>query len=205
MATSTTTNNDNLVCVFCASHDSIDSSYNEAAEALGRELAKAGYGLVYGGGGRGLMGRVARSVQASGGDVLGIIPRALTAVEGCNDKVGRTILVDSMHERKRLMNENAMAFIALPGGMGTMEELLEISTWSLLSIHQKPVIVVNTNGYYSALGDLLDRAVEAGFLDAANKDIIKFCDTPEEAVAEIAKYTLPPARFDLNWSSETPI
>ncbi|KAJ2860471.1 hypothetical protein GGI22_002704 [Coemansia erecta] len=203
MAASTT--NDKLVCVFCASSDSIDSSYNEAAEALGRELAKNGYGLVYGGGGSGLMGRVARSVQDNGGDVLGIMPRALTTVEGCNDKVGRTILVDSMHERKRLMNENAMAFIALPGGMGTLEELLEISTWSLLSIHHKPVIIVNTNGYYSALGDLLSKAVEAGFLNAANKDIIKFCDTPEEAVAGIAKYTPSPARFDLNWSTKTPM
>ncbi|KAJ1667976.1 hypothetical protein IW140_002410 [Coemansia sp. RSA 1813] len=202
MSTSTSSN---LVCVFCASHDSIDSSYNEAAEALGREIAKAGYGLVYGGGGRGLMGRVARSVHASDGDVLGIIPHTLTTVEGCNDKIGRTILVDSMHERKSLMNDNAMAFIALPGGLGTMEELLEISTWSMLSIHTKPVIIVNTNGYYSALGDLLDKAVEAGFMKAANKDIIKFCDTPAEAVAAIKKYNPQPARFDLSWSTKTPM
>ncbi|KAJ2554598.1 hypothetical protein EV175_002535 [Coemansia sp. RSA 1933] len=205
MTTSTNSSNSNLVCVFCASSDSIDNSYNEAAEALGREIANAGYGLVYGGGGRGLMGRVARSVHSSNGDVLGIMPRALTAVEGCNNKIGRTIMVDSMHERKSLMNENAMAFIALPGGLGTLEELLEISTWSMLSIHSKPVIVVNTNGYYSALGDLLDKAVEAGFLKPGCRDIVKFCDTPEEAVAAIKKYSPPPTRHDLNWSTKAPM
>ncbi|KAJ2781070.1 hypothetical protein GGI15_003332 [Coemansia interrupta] len=120
--------NSNLVCVFCASHDSPDSSYNDAADILGKELASAGYGLVYGGGSRGLMGRVARAVDNNSGDVLGVMPRALTRLEGTT-QVGRHILVDSMHERKSIMNDNAMAFIALPGGYGTFEELLEIVTW----------------------------------------------------------------------------
>ncbi|KAI9502541.1 hypothetical protein GGI25_006361 [Coemansia spiralis] len=195
----------NLVCVFCASSDSPDSSYNEAAEALGREIAKAGYGLVYGGGGRGLMGRVACSVNDNNGDVLGIIPRALTKIEGSNLDVGRTILVDNMHERKRMMNDNAMAFIALPGGLGTMEELLEMSTWSYLSIHAKPVIVVNTNGFYSALKELIDKAIEAGFIKSANRGIIQFCDTPKEAVAAIKTYTLPSTRHDINWATDAPM
>ncbi|KAJ2519681.1 hypothetical protein H4217_002526 [Coemansia sp. RSA 1939] len=201
----TPNNNSRLVCVFCASHDSKDNDHNEAAEALGREITKAGYGLVYGGGGKGLMGRVANSVKNSGGDVLGIMPRALTSVEGCDINIGRVVMVDSMHERKTMMSESATAFIALPGGLGTLEELLEISTWSLLSIHSKPVIVVNTNGYYSALGDLLDKAVESGFMKQENRDILKFCGTPEEAVAAIKNYSAPSKRFDLNWSSGAPM
>ncbi|KAJ1936775.1 hypothetical protein FBU59_004950 [Linderina macrospora] len=191
----------NLVCVFCASHDSPDATYNEAANNLGELLAKASYGLVYGGGGRGLMGRVARSVADNKGDVLGIIPRALTRLEGCSE-VGRTITVDSMHERKSLMNEHAMAFISLPGGFGTMEELLEITTWSQLSIHSKPVIVLNTNGFYNALREFIDKAVEAGFVQKENRDIIMFVDTPEEAVRAIKEYKAPNSRYGLNWNKE---
>ncbi|KAJ1954848.1 hypothetical protein EC988_002210 [Linderina pennispora] len=191
----------NLVCVFCASHDSPDASYNEVANRLGELLAKSSYGLVYGGGGRGLMGRVARSVSSNKGDVLGIIPRALTRLEGCSE-VGRTITVDSMHERKSLMNEHAMAFISLPGGFGTMEELLEITTWSQLSIHSKPVIVLNTNGFYDALREFINKAVEAGFVQKENRDIIKFVDTPEEAIHAIKEYRAPNARYSLNWDKE---
>ncbi|ORX70835.1 hypothetical protein DL89DRAFT_266950 [Linderina pennispora] len=191
----------NLVCVFCASHDSPDASYNEVANQLGELLAKSSYGLVYGGGGRGLMGRVARSVSSNKGDVLGIIPRALTRLEGCSE-VGRTITVDSMHERKSLMNEHAMAFISLPGGFGTMEELLEITTWSQLSIHSKPVIVLNTNGFYDALKEFINKAVEAGFVQKENRDIIKFVDTPEEAIQAIKEYKAPNTRYGLNWGKE---
>ncbi|KAJ2361823.1 hypothetical protein IW150_007149, partial [Coemansia sp. RSA 2607] len=180
-----------------------DSSYNAAADELGKELASAGYGLVYGGGSRGLMGRVARAVDENSGEVLGIMPRALTKLEGATE-IGRHILVDSMHERKSMMNENAMAFIALPGGYGTFEELLEIVTWSVLSIHSKPIVVLNINGYYSSLKDLIDKAVGAGFIKEGNQDIISFCDTPQEAVAAIAAYQAPNTRFNLNWTTDKP-
>ncbi|KAJ2854526.1 hypothetical protein J3B02_002631, partial [Coemansia erecta] len=164
----------------------------------------SGYGLVYGGGDQGLMGRVARAVHENGGPVLGITPRALTKIEG-GESYGRTILVDSMHERKGMMNDNAMSFIALPGGFGTMEELLEITTWSLLSIHSKPVVVLNTNGYYNALKDFIEKAVAAGFVESTNRDILVFCDTPQEAVAAIAKYQPPETRYKLNWSAPVQI
>ncbi|KAJ2323748.1 hypothetical protein GGI00_005531 [Coemansia sp. RSA 2681] len=195
---------DNLVCVFCASHDSPNEVYNEAANALGRELAQAGYGLVYGGGGCGLMGRVARGVSENNGPVLGIIPRPLTKIEGSNE-VGRTIFVDSMHERKQLMNEHASAFIALPGGFGTLEELLEITTWSMLSIHSKPIVVVNIDGYYNALRDMIDKAVEAGFVRPGNQHIIVMCDTPKEAVAALKSYSVPSTRYGLSWSTANPM
>ncbi|KAJ2163041.1 hypothetical protein GGF46_000227 [Coemansia sp. RSA 552] len=189
----------NLVCVFCASGEGNDPVYAETATALGRALVAAGYGLVYGGGARGLMGRVARSVHQNGGEVLGIMPRTLSAVEGCAEEIGRMVMVDSMHQRKAIMNDNATAFIALPGGFGTLEELLEITTWSMLSIHSKPVIVLNANGYYSALKDMISKAVDAGFVQGHFKDIIVFCDTPEEAVAAIKAYVVPSERFDLDW------
>ncbi|KAJ1894897.1 hypothetical protein LPJ66_004908 [Kickxella alabastrina] len=193
-----------LVCVFCASRDSPDQIYNEAANSLGRELAKAGYGLVYGGGSCGLMGRVALSVHENNGDVLGITPHALTSIEG-GTEIGRTLLVNSMHDRKSMMNDYAMAFIALPGGFGTLEELLETTTWSMLSIHSKPVIVLNTNGYYNALRDLTKNAVKAGFIHGDNSEIIVYCDTPQEAVAAITKYNTPRNRYDLNWTSSQPM
>ncbi|KAJ2743159.1 hypothetical protein GGI20_003962 [Coemansia sp. BCRC 34301] len=193
---------DNLVCVFCASSDSPNKIYNEAANDLGCELAQAGYGLVYGGGDWGLMGRVARGVSENNGAVVGIIPRPLTKVEGAAE-IGQTIFVDSMHERKQKMNELASAFIALPGGFGTLEELLEITTWSLLRIHSKPIIVVNVNGYYNALRDMINNAVEAGFLNQGNSNIIVMCDTPKEAVAALKSYSAPSTRYDLSWTTDS--
>ncbi|KAJ2884276.1 hypothetical protein IWW38_005445 [Coemansia aciculifera] len=192
-----------LICVFCASRDSPNEVFNEAADELGRELALAGYGLVYGGGGLGLMGRVARGVSENNGSVLGIIPRAMTLIEGTAE-VGKTILVDSMHERKQLMNEHAAAFISLPGGFGTLEELLEVTTWSLLRIHSKPVIIVNTNGYYNPLRDMIDNAVEAGFVKPEHRSVIAICDTPKEAVAAIKSYSIPENRHEMTWTTDTP-
>ncbi|KAJ2026786.1 hypothetical protein IWW57_002926 [Coemansia sp. S610] len=186
-----TSESENLVCVFCASSDSPNAAYNDAADTLGRELAQAGYGLVYGGGGHGLMGRVARGVFDNNGS--GSI------------EIGRTILVDSMHERKQLMSQHAMAFIALPGGFGTLEELLEVATWSMLCIHSKPIIVLNTNGYYNALSDMIDKAIEAGFIKSTNKDVIVMCDTPQEAIAAIKSYTVPTTRYDLTWTTNSPM
>ncbi|KAJ2778478.1 hypothetical protein H4R18_004576 [Coemansia javaensis] len=197
--TTTAVAENGLVCVFCGSSDGRDPAYGEAAQALGRALAGSRYGLVYGGGGLGLMGRVARAVHESSGRVLGIMPRALTKVEGCGEEVGEVVMVDSMHQRKSLMNDHAVAFIALPGGFGTLEELLEMTTWSQLSIHKKPIIVLNTNGYYSGLKNLIEHTVDAGFVRGAHKGIIQFCDTPEEAVAAIKTYTGPEDRHDLTW------
>ncbi|KAJ2352923.1 hypothetical protein IWW50_004444 [Coemansia erecta] len=196
---------DNLVCVFCASRDGNDPVYLEAAALLGSALAASDYGLVYGGGSNGLMGQVARSVHESNGTVVGVMPRALMAVEGCADEIGRMVVVDGMHERKAMMNELARAFIALPGGFGTLEELLEITTWSMLSIHSKPVIVLNTNGYYDALRGMITSAVDAGFVSGENKEIVVFCDTPEEAVKAIETYCAPSSRYGLDWKPKVAV
>ncbi|KAJ1726936.1 hypothetical protein LPJ61_004865 [Coemansia biformis] len=193
----------NLVCVFCGSGDGNDPAYAEAAQALGRELVQAGYGLVYGGGDSGLMGRVARATQASGGRVVGIMPRALTTIEGCGVEIGEMVMVDSMHERKSLMNDHAAAFVALPGGFGTLEELLEITTWAQLAIHNKPVVVVNTNGYYSALKAMIDGAANAGFIKAQCQKSIVFCDTPADAVAAIKAFKPRAPRYDIEWAAKT--
>ncbi|KAJ1998869.1 hypothetical protein GGI04_001514 [Coemansia thaxteri] len=195
-----TSGSDNLVCVFCASSDSKHEVHNEMASELGRELARSGYGLVYGGGGRGLMGRVARGVAENNGAVVGIIPRALTTIEGFSD-IGRTILVETMHERKQLMNEYAEAFISLPGGLGTLEELLEIATWSRLGIHSKPIVVLNTNGYYDALSQMIDTAIDAGFIPEGSRNIFVMCDTPKQAVDMLKSYTVPKGRYELGWST----
>ncbi|PIA13901.1 hypothetical protein COEREDRAFT_83183 [Coemansia reversa NRRL 1564] len=200
--TTTATNNsksDNLACVFCASSDGNNPIYAEAARELGSELVKGGYGLVYGGGTWGLMGHLARSVHEAKGKVLGVMPRALTNLEGYDDNLGEMVLVDNMHERKSKMEKHASAFIALPGGFGTFEELLEIITWSTLSIHRKPIIVLDTNGYYSALKDMITKAVDAGFIASDKKNVVVFCNTPAEAVAAIKNYTPLPEQPELSW------
>ncbi|KAJ2725964.1 hypothetical protein GGI07_000892 [Coemansia sp. Benny D115] len=188
------------VCVFCGSKDSTYPEVNEAANKLGTEIVKAGYGLVYGGGNHGLMGRVAQSAFDNGGDILGIVPKALVGIEN-STFIGNTVVVNTMHERKSKMNDNAAAFIALPGGYGTFEELLEITVWSILSIHVKPVIVLNINGYYNPLKDLINNAVDFNFVAKGNQNAIVFCDTPEEAVAAIADYVLPESRYQLDWTA----
>ncbi|KAJ2546343.1 hypothetical protein IWW49_004134 [Coemansia sp. RSA 1797] len=195
----------NLVCVFCGSSPGTSPSFMDAATQLGQELAHQGYGLVYGGGTRGLMGQVARSVQQNSAPVLGIMPRALMSVEGCADKIGRMLIVNNMHDRKSKMNEYARAFIALPGGFGTLEELLEIATWSMLSIHSKPVIVLNTNGYYEPLKNMVGQAVNGGFVSKDNSGIILFCDTAEEAVQAIKTYVPPDTRYGLDWTTKVDI
>ncbi|KAJ2763043.1 hypothetical protein IWQ56_004871 [Coemansia nantahalensis] len=189
-----------LVCVFCGSSSGNDPAYVEAAQELGRELVRNGYGLVYGGGTGGLMGSVAHATSESGGRVVGIMPRPMTSIEGCGNQVGEMIMVDSMHQRKSLMNDHAAAFIALPGGFGTLEELLEMTTWSKLSIHAKPLIAVNTNGYYSPLQAMIKQGVDMGFIDDSGNDTIVFCDTPAAAVAAIKTYIPQAKRDDVDWA-----
>ncbi|KAJ2081865.1 hypothetical protein H4R24_002022 [Coemansia sp. RSA 988] len=196
---------DNLVCVFCGSSDGNDPVYVDAAMELGKELVSGGYGLVYGGGTWGLMGHLARSVHESKGKVLGVMPHALTNLEGFDDNLGEMVLVNNMHERKSKMEKHATAFIALPGGFGTLEELLEIITWSTISIHHKPIIVLDTNGYYSALRDMITKAVDAGFIAQDKKNVAVFCSTPAEAVAAIKSYTPLPEQPELNWEPKVSV
>jgi len=144
------------VCVYCGSGPGRNSAYLKAANTLGRQLAEAGIGLVYGGGSLGLMGEVARATLSSGGYVTGIIPEFLVQKERMLTDVNELIVTANMHERKMTMFERSDGFIALPGGVGTLEELVEITTWAQLDRHRKPIILCNIEGYWDPLIELFD-------------------------------------------------
>lgn len=152
------------ICVYCGSSRGGTPIYEAAARSLGSLLAQAGIGLVYGGGGLGLMGAIARAVRAGGGHVTGIIPDFLTGKEGVVLEVDEHIIVPDMHTRKRLMFERADAFVALPGGVGTLEELVEMMTWAQLGRHGKPILIANIAGFWTPLLELLQHMTEAGFI-----------------------------------------
>jgi uncharacterized protein (TIGR00730 family) len=152
------------ICVYCGSGDGKGKVYLEAAEALGRDMAQRGIGLVYGGGSLGLMGQVARGVLGGGGHVTGIIPHFLQTKEKMLKDVQELILVDDMHERKKLMFERADAFVALPGGIGTLEELVEQLTWAQLGRHNKPIVLANINGFWSPFLKLLGHMRDESFI-----------------------------------------
>ncbi|HEY2055227.1 MAG TPA: TIGR00730 family Rossman fold protein [Solirubrobacterales bacterium] len=166
------------VCVFAGSGDGRRPEYREAASTLGRELAERGIGLVYGGSGRGLMGAAADAALAAGGEAVGVIPEGLRTLEEFHRGLTELHVVGSMHERKAKMGDLADAFVALPGGIGTLEELLEVATWSKLGIHDKPCGVVNTCGYYDALGAMLDAAVAEAFMAPEYRGTVIFAPDP---------------------------
>jgi uncharacterized protein (TIGR00730 family) len=159
---------------------------------LGRLLVSRGLGLVYGGGSIGLMGVLADTVLAAGGDVVGVLPRALAARELAHRKVDDIRVVPSMHARKALMAELSDGFVALPGGLGTLEELLEIATWSQLGIHRKPVGILNTAGYYDPLIVLLDHAVQEGFVSASNRALLRVKEAPGPLLEDLLSHRPPP-------------
>jgi len=174
------------ICVYCASSSGIDPSYRLVAEALGRDVGSRGWAVVYGGAHVGLMGLVADSCLAAGGQVFGIIPRSLKEREIAHLGLTRLEIVDSMHERKARMTELADAFVALPGALGTLDELCEALTWAQLGIHHKPVYVLNVNGYWTGFLEFLDRAVREGFLKLENRTLVQAVDGVEELMACLA-------------------
>lgn len=151
------------ICVFCGSHSGAREVYGEQARALGRAMVERGIGLVYGGGGIGIMGAVADAVIESRGEVIGVIPYALATKERARLDIDMRV-VNTMHERKAMMAELSDAFVAMPGGFGTLEEMMETITWGQLGIHQKPVGLFNVAGYYDPLLAMIDRAIEEGFI-----------------------------------------
>jgi uncharacterized protein (TIGR00730 family) len=179
------------VCVYAGSNPGSDPAYAEATRALGAELAARGIGLVYGGGKVGLMGVIADAVLAAGGEAIGVMPQALIDREIGHPGLTELQVVDSMHERKARMAELADAFVALPGGIGTLEELIEVYTWSQLGIHDKACGVLNVGGYYDGLATLLDHAVAEGFLRAQHRAVLSFADDPAELLDALAAYEPP--------------
>lgn len=152
------------VCVYCGSSTGNEPEFTAAAEHLGRALAAAGITLVYGGGSLGLMGRIARTVLAEGGHVVGIIPRFLHEREVMLREVPELVVTEDMHERKRLMFERSDAFVTLPGGIGTLEEVVEMMTWSQLGRHEKPIILANIKDFWAPLNFLISHMTKAGFI-----------------------------------------
>jgi uncharacterized protein (TIGR00730 family) len=180
------------VCVFCGSSSGRRSEYAEAARQLAAELARRSLGLVYGGGSVGLMGILADTMLAKGGEVIGVIPRPLASKELAHTRLTEMRLVGSMHERKATMASLVDGFIALPGGLGTLEETLEILTWAQLGIHRKPVGVVNAEGYFDALIELLAHGVREGFIHREYVGLLLFADTPAELLDRFERWR-PPA------------
>jgi uncharacterized protein (TIGR00730 family) len=167
------------VCVFCGSNGGADPVYLEAAAAVGRGLADRGIRLVYGGAHVGMMGVLADAAMAAGGEVTGVIPRQIVDLEVSHDGIRDLRVVGSMHERKALMAELADAFVALPGGIGTLEELFEVFTWAHLGLHRKPLGLLDVAGYYGPLEAMLDHAVEQRFLRPATRAMLMSDDSLE--------------------------
>ena len=160
------------LCIFCGSSRGSDPRFVTAARHVGAELARRGIGLVYGGGNVGLMGEVADAALAAGGEVIGVIPQFLVDAEAAHFGLTKLHIVQSMHERKAMMAELSDGFIALPGGFGTLEELMEIVTWSQLHLHTKPVAVLNVAGFFTPLLAMLDNMVHAGLLKPKNRELL---------------------------------
>ncbi|MEL6450840.1 MAG: TIGR00730 family Rossman fold protein [Pseudomonadota bacterium] len=174
------------VCVYCGARSGRDPAYMAAAEALGRGLAARDWRLVYGAGDVGLMGAVARSAQAAGGDTFGVIPQHLVDWEVGKTDLTRYVVTETMHERKKVMFMNCDAVVVLPGGAGSLDELFEAVTWRQLGLHTKPVFLVNTNGYWQPLIALLDHVVAEGFAEDSLRRFVTVVDTPAAALAQIA-------------------
>jgi uncharacterized protein (TIGR00730 family) len=179
------------LCVFCGSSIGREPGYRRLAEALARELAGRGIGIVYGGASVGLMGALADAALAAGGEVIGVIPRALIEREIGHSGLTELRIVESMHERKALMAELADGFVALPGGVGTLEELFEVWTWAQLGLHAKPCALLDTDGFFGPLVAFLDHLVEAGFVRAAHRAMLVTAQSPEELLTAFAAYRPP--------------
>lgn len=170
------------VCIYCASSTTVDTGYFHAAAQLGRMLARRRINLVNGAGRTGLMRSLSDAALAEGGTVTGIIPHFMVEQGWHHEHLTRLIETGSMHERKQLMADMADAAIALPGGCGTLEELLEIITWKQLGLYSKPIVILNTNGYYNPLLNLLEQAIDQHFMQKKHGDIWQVAYTPAQAV-----------------------
>ena len=184
------------VAVYCGSRLGARPAYRAAAGEFARAAARRGLTLVYGGGNVGMMGVLADAALAAGGEVVGVIPRFLERREVGHPGLTRLELVDSMHERKARMASLADAFVALPGGLGTLEELFEVWTWNLLGIHAKPCGLLDVEGYFSPLVEFLDRSVEEAFVSTAHRAILSVDDDPDRLLERLAGApATPPAKW----------
>lgn len=179
------------LCVFCGSSPGVRPAYVQTARALGALLAARGVGVVYGGASIGVMGAVADGALQAGGEVIGIIPEKLAVREVSHDGLSALHVVDSMHERKALMAELSDAFVALPGGIGTFEELFEVWTWAQLGMHAKPCALLDVEGYYAPLLAFVEHSVAEGFLRPVYRDMLIVADDAESLLSRLADWQAP--------------
>ena len=182
------------ICVFCGSKVGVDELYRQAAIELGQLMVQQGCGLVFGGGSVGLMGVIADAVLAEQGEVIGVLPEKLATKELRHPGVADMRVVENMHARKALMSELSDAFIALPGGLGTFEELFEVITWAQLGFHRKNIGLLNVGGYYDPLVRLVDHAIQEGFIKADHRDLIVVEERADVLLRRLADHELPKVR-----------
>ncbi len=173
------------VCVFCGSRSGARPEYQVAAEQIGALIAAQGWRLVYGAGDVGLMGAVARAAQSGGADTFGVIPVHLVSHEVAKRDLGAFVITENMHERKKVMYMNSDAIVVLPGGAGSLDELFEVLTWRQLGLHEKPILLLNTAGYWDKLLELLDHVIAQGFADPSLKGYLQPCPTVAEVEAAL--------------------
>jgi uncharacterized protein (TIGR00730 family) len=179
------------ICVFCGSSDSIDDAYLDAAWTLGEAVAARGLDLVFGGGGTGMMGSLADAALAGDARVIGILPRLFDTPALAHPNLTEMRIVDDMHNRKAIMMEAADAFLALPGGFGTFEELFEVLTWAQIGLHRKPVGVLNVNGYFEPLIGLIEHARDEGFIYEEHPDLLIIDDDVDRLLSRLTQYQPP--------------
>lgn len=180
------------ICVFCGSSSGVSPAFREHAARVGAGLARRGVGLVYGGGRVGLMGVAADSALAGGGRVVGVIPTPLATREIAHHGLTELHVVPGMHERKALMAERSIAFLTLPGGVGTYEEFFEILSWATLGLHNKPIGLLNVEGYFDPLFALLEFGADQGFIRGRCLDLLLTSDDPENLIGDLLAYVPPP-------------
>lgn len=179
------------VCVYCGSSNQVQERWREVARNTAECLARRGIDLVFGGGSVGLMGALADAALAAGAEIIGVIPRKLLDLELGHHGVTELVVVETMHERKHRMAELSDGFIALPGGWGTLEEIFEVTTWTQLGYHEKPVGLLNADGYYEGLITFLDHAAELGFIRPQHRPILQASADPDELVERLLAVDLP--------------
>jgi len=188
------------ICVFASSSQAVENVYFLDAEKMGQRIGQSHFDLIFGAGKTGLMCAVAKGVRAEGGRIIGVVPEALNIKGVVHESCDELIVTNGMRERKRIMDERSTGFIALPGGYGTLEEILEIITLKQLRYHNRPIILLNTNGYYSGLLTQFEASIEQYFAKAQCRDLYYVADTPEEAMQYFLSYE--PLIFEHRWMTD---
>ena len=182
------------VCVYCGSSSRVDQVYKDGAAKIGQDIASEGWGVVYGGGRVGLMGIVADSALENGGSVVGIIPEHIQEREVEHNELTELVIVDDMHTRKQMMVDRSQAFVILPGGLGTLDEFFELITWKQLGLHDKPIVVVNVEGYWTKLLESIDNIANVGFMRQEDKELFVVVDHIDDVITALKD--APNEKFD---------